>query len=200
MTKEEAKKLLEAEGEARGVVLKTDFDYILRKTGKEALAKLETEVERLVYPLLGYTLKREEIKTLGFYPIGLRVISLLAIKDIFGFSEEEIQEMGVAAPKFSLIIKLFSKYFLSVKDVAVQAPLMWKKHYSLGDLVVTRVDEEKRNIVLQIEGLNLHPIFCRYLLGYFTTVIQMVSKGKVSPEETKCFFHGEKYHEYSFKW
>ena len=84
ITKELAQQLMKAEGEGRGVHFKNDAEYILKKEGPEALKKVEEETERLGFPI-----KYGEIKTTGFYPAGLRAISLLAIQQALGWDEED---------------------------------------------------------------------------------------------------------------
>lgn len=198
LTKELIQNLMKIEGEVRGVVFKTDAEYILyilRTEGEKGLKEVEKELERLGQPI-----KYKEIDTMAFYPIGLRALSLLAIKKVFNFDDQKIREMGAAAPKTSLIIKLFMQYFLSIRKTIAQVPKMWRKHYTLGDLVPAELDEKKKILILRLKNLSLHPIFCCYLTGYFSKVVEMVVKAPVSCQETKCVFRGDEYHEYLFKW
>lgn len=191
----EIKKLLEVKGEVRGVVFKTDFEYILDQKGQEGLERLKEEFKKINYPL-----NIDEIGTMSFYPIGLRAVSLLVIKELFNLSEEEIKRMGAVAPKLSLIIKLFTKYFLSITATARQAPLMWERHYRAGKLSVVEIDEKEKRIALRLTDLNLHPVFCQYLAGYFLTVVKMVVGRPAESRETKCTFRGDNCHEYLITW
>jgi hypothetical protein len=197
LTKDIAKKLMEIEGETRGVVLKTDGEYILKEKGEEGLKKVEEELEGLGYPI-----KFKEIKTMDFFPVGLRVISLLTIKKIFNFDDEKIKEMGIFATKVSLIIKIFTRYFLSVKRVFyVEAPKIWRKHWTIGDLMPVEINEEKKYAILRLKNFSLHPVYCKYLEGYFPGPFQlMIKSSKMTCEETKCTFRGDEYHEYLIKW
>lgn len=195
LNKKTAQELMRLGGEARGVVFKTDEAFIIKEKGKDGLKKLETELEKLSCPI-----KYQEIKNLGFYPIGWRIISLLVIEKNFNFNEGKIKEMGANAPKISLILKFFIQYFLSLRKTFEQVPKMWRKHYTVGDLIPVKLDEAKKTVVLRLENVNLHPIFCRYITGYFQKTLEMMVKAPVSCEETKCFFRGDNYHEYLFKW
>lgn len=197
LTKEIAQKLMEIKGEARGVTLRTDMEYILKEKGEEGLKKLEEELENLGYPI-----KYKEIETMGFYPVGLRILSLLAIKKIFNFDDEKIKEMGLLATKVSLIIKLFVKYFLSIQKVFFQeGPKIWKRHWTIGELVPVELNEEKKYAILRLENFTLHPLYCIYLGGYFCGILQMLVKAsQITFEETKCIFKGDEYHEYLIKW
>ncbi|MDO8424699.1 MAG: hypothetical protein Q7S70_02045 [bacterium] len=195
LDKKIAQNLSKVAGEARGVILKTDGEFILREKGEEGLKKLEKELKELGFPI-----DYRQIESMNFYPLGLRIISLLAIQKVFGFDEQKIKEMGSAAPKVSLVIKLFMQYFLSLKLIFKQIPRMWHKHYTVGDLVPVELDEEKRIIILRVRNFNLHPVFCSYICGYFSEIIKMVVKKTSTCKERKCFFRGDEYHEYSFNW
>ncbi len=156
---------------------------------------MEEELEKLGQPI-----KYEKIKTMAFYPIGLRPISLLAIKKVFNWGNQKIREMGTCAPKVSLIIKFFIQYFLSARKTFEQVPRMWRKHYTIGDLMPVELNEEKKFLILRLKNISLHPILCCYLSGYFSTVVEIVMKAKVICQETKCSFRGDQYQEYLFKW
>jgi len=197
LTKDIAQKLMEIEGETRGVVLKTDGEYVLKEKGEEGLKKVEDELEGLGYPI-----KFKEIKTMDFFPVGLRIISLLTIKKVFNFDDEKIKEMGIFATKVSLIIKIFTRYFLSVKRVFyVEAPKIWRKHWTIGDLMPVEINEEKKYAILRLKNFSLHPVYCKYLEGYFPGPFQlMIKSSKMTCEETKCTFRGDEYHEYLIKW
>jgi len=179
----------------RGVILETDKKYVLRTRGKEALLRVEEELKRQ-----GVSLKYDKVKTMSFYPIKLRLASLQAIKKVCGLSDEQVREMGFEAPKFSLIVKLFAKYFSSVSAVSKEVPTMWRKHYTVGELMAKSVDEKKRRAVLCLKGMDLDPLVCIYLSGYFSSIVHMVTGTAVTVRETKCVFRGEKYHEYSLNW
>jgi len=197
LTKDVAKKLMEIKGEVRGVVFGIDGAYVLKEKGKEGLKKVEEELEKFGYPI-----KFKEIKTMDFFPVGLRVISLLTIKKVFNFDDEKIKEMGIFATKVSLIIKIFTRYFLSVKRVFyVEAPKIWRKHWTKGELIPVEINEEKKYAILRLKNFSLHPVYCKYLEGYFPGPFQlMIKSSKMTCEETKCTFRGDEYHEYLIKW
>ena len=196
LTKELADKFMKLSGEARGVTLKTDADFVLREKGKEALEKVEAELERLGYPI-----EYEKIKTMDFYPFGARLLSLLIIQKIFNFSAKDMKRMGSQAPKSSLIIKLFTKYFLSLTQTGEQAPKIWQKNYTIGEMSVEPHEEEKWTII-RLKNFNLHPLFCPYLEGYISRVVSMIVGAPVTSQETKCPFKEDQYqyHEYLIKW
>ncbi|MBU4351024.1 hypothetical protein L6250_00545 [Candidatus Parcubacteria bacterium] len=195
ITREKAKQLMSIPGEARGVNLKVDWEFILKKEGKDGLKKLEDKMAELGYPL-----RYEDIKTMDFYPLGLDVISMVAIRDVFNYDGKKFIEMGEAAPKLSIFLKVFLKYFVSAKQALDESPQMWRRHYSIGDLNIIEFNEDKGYAVIRLENFKLHKIHCYNLLGYFSKIIEMIVKAKVSAEERKCVFDGNDYHEYFFKW
>ncbi len=197
LNKEELDKLLEINGQTRGVVFYTDASYVVSKEGESGLEKLEETVKRFDYPI-NY---RSPQKT-KWYPIGLRAISLLLIKNTFDWSEEVIKDIGFNAPNYSFIIKIFMKFFLSMKKVAEQSPKLWQEHYkNAGKLISVEVDEEKRFYILRIEGLKVHPILCTYLSGYFRRVCSFaVKSNNIECKETKCVFRGDPYDEFLITW
>jgi hypothetical protein len=196
LTKEIAKELMKIKGETRGFNIKHDGDYILKEKGEEGLKKLEEELEKL-----GYSIKYRELKDMDFYPAGLRAASLLAIKKVFGFDDQKIREICGFHPKTSLVIKLFMKHFYSVEGVLKAVPKIWRKYWTVGEADTSDFNEKEKYAVVKIERFDLHPIFCRCLEGYFETLGKMVVKSeKVSCQETKCTFEGQKFHEFLIKW
>jgi len=197
LTKEIAQKLIKIKGEARGVVFETDMEFILKEKGEEGLKMIEKEFEKIGFPI-----QYKTIKVMNFYPVGLRVISLLAIKKTFNFDEEKIKSMGFFGTKVSLILKLFLKYFFSIERVFFkETPRMWKKHYTVGELIPVDLNEGEKYALLRLENFILHPLLCVYLGGYFCGVVQMlVRTKKITYQETKCPFRGDKYHEFLLKW
>jgi len=197
LTKKQAQKLMSIKGEVRGVTFKTDIEYILREKGKEGLKKVEQELKRL-----GVNLKYNDINTMTFYPVGLRALSLLVIKNTFNYSDDKIKEMGFFATKVSLIIKLFTRYFLSLQRVFFkEAPRIWRKHWTIGELFPVELNEKEQYAILRLKNFNLHPIYCYYLGGYFCGVLQLIVRSdRITFEETKCAFLGDEYHEYLIKW
>ena len=197
LNKESAAKLMAMPGEARGEVFKTDGDYVLKEMGPEGLKKLEEELAAL-----NYSIDYKKIGALSFYPIGLRIISLLAIKKVFSFDDARIKELGFFASKTSLMVKLFINYFLSIHKVFFEeAPRIWRKHYSVGDFTPIELNEEKKYGIIQIKNYQFHPVFCLYLGSYLCGFFQMLIKTPaITFEETACPFRGDEYHEYTIKW
>lgn len=193
--KDNSKELLKINGKTRGENLKLDGEFILKRKGEEGLDLLEKEMTRLGFPI-----KYRQIKTGEWYPIGAEILSFLTIKKLFAYDDEKITEMGAGAAKFSLFLRLFMKYFVSLNKVAKEAPRIWREYYDIGDLKIETVNEEKKEIVLRLENFNTHPVYCQNLKGYFSRVVQMVVKSPVFCQEVKCLFKGDDYHQYVLSW
>jgi len=195
ITKEEAEKYMALEGETRGFSISGDAEFVLKEKGEEGLKKLEAKMAELGYPI-----KYKELKPMKFYPLGIEALTLILIKKLFGFDEKKFEEMGKFNSQTSLIIRLFLKYFGSLKMLAKQAPTMWKNYYSSGNLEVTEVNKKERYVILKIKNFKLHPLHCLAHKGYFANIVKMVVKKPVVCEETKCPFRGDDYHEFVLRW
>ena len=196
ITEQEIKELIKIPGKVRGQVFSTDFEYVKESMGKNGLNLLKKRMEALGKPI-----DYENMKTTEWYPLGLRVISLLIIKEVFNWEDKDIEEMGKTAPKLSLIMKMLMKTFLSIERSFREIANYWKKHYSVGRLVPVDIDMKRKHTFFHLKNFKIHPILCPYLIGYFYTVADFILKSKkVTIEETKCAFKGDAYHEFSVKW
>ncbi len=197
MDQETIDNLLKIEGETRGVVFQTDGKYVLAKEGRKGFEKLKQKSREL-----GLDIDYEGAETMDWYPIGLRAISLLLIKETFDWSAQEIKEMGRQAPKTSFVAKLFFKLFLSVEKLIKEVPRFWQEHHTIGRLEVVEYDEARKIIILRLHDLNLHPIFCFYLEGYFETIMAFTREGtQVTAKEEKCSLKEIiSYHQYRIIW
>ncbi len=196
VTDEDINKILNAEGEVRGVVFKTDRRFITDTAGEEGIKKVEAELGKMNCPF-NY---EEEADNMSFYPIGMRVLSIIAISKAFDLDKEGVIKMGSNAPKFSLMIKFFMRYFLSPEKIMEKAGEMWEKHYTVGKLECVEMNSEENFIRARLYDINLHPILCDYLIGYFSSVIKMGVGKDGKGEEIKCIHQGDDYHEFTIKW
>lgn len=186
---------MEAEGRVRGVALKSHGEFVLRHEGEEGLRKLEKLMSDLGHPI-----NYKDVEPMDFYSTGLEGLTFLGMKRIFGYGDEMFQKLGATNAKFSLIIRLFMKYFFSVEKVADLVPKMWRKYYTTGNLKVEEYSEEDKYAILRIRNFELHPLLCQNLLGYFSSVLQMVVGSPVTAKETKCTHKGDDYHEFLMEW
>lgn len=198
LTKEEIERLRNLEGEARGSTLKGDARYIQEKEGPEALQLLEGKLREIGCPI-----EYKKIRTASWYPIFLRAISLLTIKRVFNYKEEDIFEMGKTAPKYTLFFaKLATLPFVSLeRAVKVYPQKIWKGNFTLGSIENTEFSEERKYMVMRIEDFEIHPILCKFLTGYMVGLsIFVIKSKKINIKETKCPFKGDTYHEFIIWW
>jgi len=113
----------------------------------------------------------------------------------------DIFEMGNSAPKYSFIVKLLMKFFLSPLRSFKEGPNYWKKHYDFGILDTHELNEKEKYLVIRLKEYKFHPIICIYFQGYFQRIAQYVIKSeKFTTEETKCMHRGDLYHEFVVHW
>lgn len=194
MNKQELIEIAQKEGKVRGVVFYTDAAYVRRHEGEEALRGIEEETKKMGYPI-----DYSEMKPPAWYPVGLRAVSLLAIKKVLNWDDEQIKEMGRSAPKYSIITKLLLRYFARPRAIENKLGTYWRKHYSVGSLE-GRITSQLSGIV-HLKDFQTHPILCTYLKGYFISLLGMIVgvSEQLSIEETKCMHRGDEYHEFVFK-
>ena len=194
ISKKIVSQLMSLRGEARGIALKTDGIFVKENLGADALSRLEDNLKALGEPL-----EYNKIREMDFYPLGLRVLSLLTIKELFQFSDEKIKTMGRVAPKISFLVKIFMRYFFSLQKTMEEVPKMWREHYTVGNLK-SKLDSEKKTAYLTLEDFVARPILFHYLEGYFETVLKMVVGLPVVCREIKPCQKGEKTHCYLLRW
>lgn len=195
ITKDLIDRLKKIEGSCRGVSLQTPLEYVRSVAGNETVQAAEKELKKLGLPTL------KEIRVMEHYPVGWMTIVHLVIKKTLNWNDEEIKKMGNALPKFSFIVNLLIKYFLSPRKSFEASADYWNKHFTVGKLEPIEFNEEKKYIVLRLKNYKTHPIDCKLFEGYFTRIAQYVIKSeKITIEETKCMFKGDPYHEFVIRW
>ncbi len=196
INKELAKKIIEEiKGETRGIAIKDDFDYVLKRKGKDGVKMLEQELEKLGYPI-----KYKEIEPMKFYPSGLEPVIMLACKKLFNYTKDDFKALGAFSAKIPSVIRIFIRYLGSLDLIVKSASKMWHKYYTSGELKVIELNKEKKYIIIRLENFALHPVYCIGLEGYFPALVGMVIKGKITCQETKCIHRGDEYHEFIIKW
>ncbi len=184
------------EGEARGADLKNDWLYVKEKYGEEALKKVEERMAELGYPL-----KYDEISEMDFYPIGFDALSMLVIKEIFDFSEEDIMEMGENAIRFSIFLKIILRYLPSLKLFAKEANEIWGKHYTVGELEIENDGIERGEMVIKVKDFEIDPVYCPVLKAYFIELLKMMTaKKEIKVKEEKCVFRGDDICQFVLNW
>lgn len=194
--KEKIERIMATPGKARGVVFTQDRGYILEKVGEEALKNVQAETEKMGHPI-----DYMNIKPLVWYPIGLWVVHLLAVKQALNWGDKEIFEMGNEAPKFSIMVKMLLKYFVSLKKSYQESPHYWRKHFTVGHLELPEFHEDEKWLIVRLGEFKIHPITCTLLAGYFLRIAQYVIKSpQVKIQEVKCVHQGDPCDDFLFTW
>jgi len=195
ISKKELDEFLKMPGQVRGNGLKTVADFILKKEGENGLLSLEKAMADF-----GCSIKLKEIKPLDFYPLGFLAIILISTSKLFNYGRKEIMEIGESDVRFSPILKLFVKYYISIAGALKAAPLIFKKYFTTGELKVVEYNEDQKIVVLRVENFKLTPVHCYYLAGYFLGVVKMIKSTSGICEETKCVHRGDDFHEFVVRW
>lgn len=190
LTKDKVAKMKEVSGETRGVVFDTDINFIKRNGGEDGFKKIKARLEEL-----GESLEYEKIQTMEFYPLWKRMLSLAVIKDVLELDDQEIERMGKEAPKISLLIRMFARFFFSIEETIKQAAEMWSKHYTIGSIEAGVIKEGETSIILK--DISVPEIFLVYLGGYLKTIVEMIVNEKVSVSRRPL---GDNIHEYRCTW
>ena len=76
----------------------------------------------------------------------------------------------------------------------------WKKFVTCGEIELGELNEKKKYAIGKLKDYEMHPAICHYLRGHFFGLIENILRNKkVIPEEIKCIFRGDPYHEFLFK-
>jgi len=197
LDKNTIEEILKIKGEVRGAVFQTDASYILEKEGEAGLEKLKAAIAKTGQPIK----YDKEVKATGWYPLGWRVISLMTIKDVFGWDDQEIIKMGFSAPKHSFVVKTLLRYFVSLEKTFEESSKYWREHYSVGELHAPEIDIKGKRLVIQLKDFKVHPILCAYFRGYFKAIAGLVVRSEsMNIIEDKCSFKGDPYHQFIISW
>lgn len=195
MDLKEIEKLKKMPGEVRGICLKSDWDFVFRRYGEEGIKKLEEGMAKIGIPI-----KYQQINTTKFYPVGWDGISILVIKEIFNLKNEDFEKLGREVLKTSFFLKIFIRYLTTLNNLAKEAPKMWRKHYTVGDLEIPLIDPTNHKVIVRLKNFDFFPDFCTTIGAYFAQLLEMATRKKVSYQEIKCTFSGDEYHEFLLTW
>lgn len=189
---ENADRFMRLQGRVRGAVFETDAEYVKHRYGPQGLDRVKAALQEF-----GYDVKYGQISAMEWLPLGLRALSLLVIQDLFSWTDQDIKDMGDAAPKYSFIVKLFMKFFISPRVAFDHAPEYWEKHYDTGQLEAKELNEKKSCAIINLYDFEVHPTYCKYLEGYFQRLFKfMYPSSHVEIKENKCMCRNDRYHEF----
>ena len=164
-------------GQARGAAFKSPFKFVLKREGRKGVELVEKTMKELGCPL-----KHKELSTMRFYPIHLCLILQAVIQGLFGYGDEEFEEMGRFNSKNSMVMRLFTKYFASLENVVGKTPRAWRMYFSAGTLEVVELNREGRYVRARLKESPFPPLYCPIVKGFFSSVLQMIVNETVSSE------------------
>lgn len=189
--------LMKKKGNTKGSELITFARYIEEKYGKDGVKAIETKLRELGYPF-----KFDDVKALGeWYPEALNVSAILIARDLFKWTKSDFFKFGYDSPKYSFLVKVLIKYFVTLKTFESESRTYWSKFMDFGELEWAEINEAKKYVVLRLKGYDMHPDMCEYYRGFFLKMSENVVKGEnVKVEETRCIYKGDPYHELLVTW
>ena len=196
VSREDADRLLKVTGRVRGAVFETDADYLRDKYGHTGLENLARAMRGL-----NCEIAYDDMSAMEWRSVGERALSLHVMKDVFSWTDDEIRAMGDAAPKYSFIVKLFMKFFVSPAVAFSHAPEYWAKHYDVGRLEAVELCEKERYAIVHLHDFESDAVYCRYLEGYFGRLFKyMYPRSRIEIKETVCMSEGGAVHEFHVHW
>lgn len=195
ISKEELEELMKIEGEFMGLVMKNTADFVVQEKGEEGLKKLEETMKGFGYPI-----KYRKVRSMNPYPINLYAVTLVAVQRLFNWDDKKFQELGTFQFKAPITIRLFMRYFIPLEKMLKIAQDAWGKFYLVGNIKMTELDREKKQLIARIENFYPHRLHCQTFIGNIPAMIQIMIGKKTTCEETKCTHKGDAYHEFLLKW
>ncbi len=197
MIKEEKiKKYLKIPVKIRGDAIKTDFTYIQRHEGSEALKKLCKKIKEF-----DNSFDYKKIKKTEWVPAGWKIILMQLGREMFGWEDKDIINMGYEEPTSSFLIKTSLKYFISIEKNFKEIPKHWFKYWSQGDFIPYKLSIKEKKAIVKLKKFKVHPDICLYILGLIRSFSELILNQKgVEVEESKCVFNGDSFHEFIIKW
>jgi len=189
--------IMKKSGRTKGSELITYAKYIREKYGEKGLKAVEEKLEEFGYPF-----RFDSVKMLGeWYSEALNVSAIIIAKSLFDWKEKDFFEFGYTSPKYSFLVKILMKYFVTLKMFVDQGKEYWSKFMDVGEFEGAELDEEKKYCVLRLKGYDFHPCMCEYFNGFLLKISENVVKGKnIKIEETKCIYRSDPYHEFLVSW
>jgi hypothetical protein len=181
-------------GQVRGVALCTDAQYVRQYAGDEILQDIQ-----LLTRELGHAIEYRIIEAAEWYPISLRVASLLAIRKALDWDDEGLREMGKSAPKYSVTDKFILRYVIGVQEFIERLQTYWSYSYSGGSLRGIVID---KSAFVCVHDFLIPSILCNYLEGVFVGILGMII-GKeqwITVRETDGWHSSNNCHDFVLRW
>lgn len=195
--KETIEKLSKTNWKVKGACTQAIVEY-LKLIGKgDQISKIEKRMQEY-----GFEINLEKVNPFKMYPIAMELALIFSIKEILNWGEKEIKELGRNTPKFSFIVKILMKYFISPQRSYKESPVYWKTHFNFGLLETPEFNDKEKYYFLRIKNFDIHPLYCVFLAGYFEAISSFMFRVEktIWSQEIKCTFKGDPYHEFKISW
>jgi len=205
INKKDAQKVLKIKNQARAI-WKPLIDFIKKNGGEEKLKEIEKRLDDL-----GAGLSFKDFNKIRFYSLGQLFLFLLVIKEVLGWRDEKIEEMGRNWIKRAMVNKFFSYLFRANRDFFFKkVPVIGRRVMLDMKVVPLEIDLKKNKMArIRIEGVMMKynekdPILKEtekvakvFFGGFFATFTQIIlGVGRVNFEVE----HNERGFVFTFKW
>ncbi len=189
-----AEEILSAKGRVKGEVFLSHAKYIEYKEGEEGIEKVEKRMAELGAPI-----KMRKMSSLKWESVGVGSLLILVIREVLGWTEKDIYEMGRFSTKISFITKIFINYLVSKEKAFKESSRYWRRYFDSGSVEAKELADDYA--IVQIKGFHVHPLICHLYAGYIHGMTEFIIKDKdITVEETKCTHKGDSCHEYKVVW
>lgn len=193
---EAAEELKNITGNVKGDVPRTYAEFIKYKEGEIGLKKVEEKMKELGMPIFF-----DSVNPLEWINAGKVSLIILVAKEIFGWEEKDIFEMGRSNSKISFFWKMMIQYLISTEKIFQKASEYWKKHFDFGEVEPVEINKKEKRAVVRVKGYKTHPLHCVLQAGHIRGVADLTIKSKdIKVEETKCVHRGSPYNEFKITW
>jgi len=178
-----------------GYLMAADARYIIKNHGEQGLKLVEERFKKLGYNFQYYTIEDEK-----YYPMSIRILSLLIGRELFKWTDDDFRKMGEEACRISMLLKILIRFFVLPSTALSKAPEFWRKHNKKGTLSIKDYNYTNGRLVGCLDDYHSHPVVCRFLEGYFTNFMKFAMHvKKVKVKEIKCN-HKTGHHEFLVTW
>jgi hypothetical protein len=197
LTKKEADRIMKIKGNTIGAILKTDYQFILNKKGKEGVKKVEERLKELGCPI-----NFKKISSFKWYPESKGCLAMLVMLEVFGWDESKASDLGYNAPFDSPVTKFMIGSLLDVEKVFQNTQKYWHRFADFGEMKYTEYNIENKYGILRIENFKkYHPTVEIYINSFLLRLFEILTKSKkVKVEQTKSLFNNDPYDEFKITW
>jgi hypothetical protein len=199
--KQYADEIMGFEGKTKGLALTQEIEYIRHKEGEEGVKKIES-----IMADIGYPLTYKEVQPYDWYKEGYSPLMYRITVDIFGWTKDDIFEIGKGAMNASYLTRFVLK-FVSVEQAFEKAKEIYNEHLDFSELKTVELKENDSggSIIVQILDYpdSMAEYTSKFLEGFCVQLLTILLQPKTLESEVVigCEAEGAKYcQEYRFNW